>query len=138
MKLIRVTDTDEFMGWDVGDISDTALIFELKHAWKDYFKKHSCPLTVAAATLHPARDFCKRIGIPFRFFIRCSIQILGQFPKPWELNLRWLQEEIEIIWLSMKDTLIPVIQETDEAQKILRSHKKSEKRNLHHSKFCGS
>ncbi len=125
MKLIKLTQTDEFTGWDVGEISDTALVFELKHAWKDYFKKYSCPLVVSPATLYPARDFCKRIKIPFRFFIRCSIQILGQFPKPWELNQKWLHDEIELLWLTTKDTLIPdlvVVSPYDEAEKILKAH----------------
>jgi len=123
MKLIKVTQLDEFTGWDTGDISDTALVFELKHAWKDYFKKHSCPLTLSPETLYPARDFCKSIGIPFRFFVRCSIQILGQFPKPWELSLRWLQSEVEDIWLEAKDVLIPdSLDQPDESLQILKAH----------------
>lgn len=122
MKLIKVTQLDEFTGWDVGDISDNALVFEFKHAWKDFFKKYSCPLTLAPSTLYPARDFCKRIGMPFRFLVEWSIPLLGHFPQPWQLNLHWLQEEVEFIWLEVKDVYVPeFVDSIIEAQKIIKA-----------------
>ena len=123
MKLTKVTQLEEFTGWDTGDISDNALVFEFKHAWKDFFKKHSCPLTLSPATLYPARDFCQRIGMPFRFLVEWSIPFLDHFPLPWQLNLRWLQEEIEDIWLEVKDVYVPeLVDSFIEAQKIVKAN----------------
>jgi len=124
MKLTKVTQLDEFNGWDVGEVSDNALIFEFKLAWRDFFKKHSCPLTLAPSTLYPARDFCKRIDMPFRFLVEWSIPILGQFPLPWQLNLHWLQEDVEDIWLEVKDVYVPeLVDSFIEAQKIVKANR---------------
>ena len=125
MKLTKITDLDVFNGWDSGgDLKDIVLVTELKNVWMSYHKKYSCPLIVSPSTLYPARDFCKRINIPFRYFIELSIPFLEQFPQPWQLNLHWLQDEIETIWLQTKDVSIPEsISSLDDSQKILRSHK---------------
>ncbi len=122
MQLTPILELDEFNGWDVGDTSDNALIYELKHAWKDYFQKHVCPVNVSPQTLYPARDFCKEIGIPFRFFVRWCAQILGRFPQPWELNLKWLHNEVEYQWQSIKHIKVAQSKPSNLAKKILASH----------------
>ena len=123
MKLIKITQLPEFNGWDLGDdLKDITLITEIRNAWMDYHKKYSCPLIVSPKTLYPVRDFCKRINIPFRYFIQLSIPFLEQFPQPWQLNLHWLQDEIETIWLQTKDVSIPEsISSLDDSQKILKA-----------------
>ena len=119
LQLVPIRDLDEFCGWDANDISDNALVYELKHAWKDYHGKHSCPINITPSTLYPARDFCQRIGLPFRFFVSWSIQILSRFPQPWELNFKWLHEEIETLWLDIKDVKIALPNTEIDVKKIL-------------------
>jgi len=122
--LKSILELDEFQGWDVGEISDNALVFELKHAWKDYHNKFSCPINVSPKTLYPARDFCQNIGIPFRLFLKLSIQILGKFPNPWEFNFKWLHEEVELLWLNMKEVKIALPKKCFDGKKILEELKK--------------
>jgi hypothetical protein len=119
-KLIGIQETQEFQGWDSGEISDTAMIFEFQHAWKDFHDKHSCPVKPNIEVLQSAKKICFELGLPFRWYLKLAIQILGRFPKPWEINYKWLQEEIALEWLELKHTKVAV--ETDhspEAEVIL-------------------
>lgn len=121
-ELVTITETSEFQGWDSGDISDTAIVFEFQHAWKTYHDKHSCPVKPNPEILQGAKKFCLEHGLPFRWFLRMGIQILGRFPKPWEINYHWLQKEVLLEWLELKDTKI--VAETDhshEAATILKA-----------------
>jgi len=120
-KLIGIQETQEFQGWDSGEISDTAMIFEFQHAWKDFHDKHSCPVRPNVEALQSAKKFCFSHGLPFRWYLKIAIQVLGRFPKPWEINYKWLQEEIALEWLELKHTKVAT--ETDhsyEAESILK------------------
>lgn len=121
-QYIGITETPEFQGWDSGEMSDTAMIFEFQHAWKDFHNKHSCPVKPNVEVLQSSKKFCLERGLPFRWYLRLCIQILGRFPKPWEINYHWLQAEIHDVWLDLKYTKVPLeIDHTFEAKAILKS-----------------
>lgn len=112
-KLQPLIETEEFSGWDhpQSNPTDMVLIFEYKHAWRQFYDRHTCSLEVNGASLRPALNFCSSIGIPFRFFLEMCIRLLDKFPAPWELNLRWLQEEIALEWAKIKE--VQVMSEVD-------------------------
>jgi hypothetical protein len=120
--LVNIKETQEFQGWDSGEMSDTAMIFEFQHAWKDFHNKHSCPVKPNVEVLQSAKKFCFEHGLPFRWFLRIAIQILGKFPKPWEINYKWLQEEVALAWLDLKHTKIATeIDRESETESILKT-----------------
>lgn len=123
-KLTEITSTEEFQGWDGVGASNVALMFEYMHAWKEYHQKYSCPLRVNPAIFDSAKAFCEKIGLPFRWYMRFTIQLLDRFPKPWELNFRWIHKEVELSWLEMKHTKVFTGADNQwEIQRILSVHK---------------
>lgn len=123
VTLRPLIESEEFSGWDnpKSNPSDIVLVFEYKHAWRQYHDKHSCPLEINGASLRPAFNFCSSIGIPFRFFLEMCIRLLDKFPAPWELNLRWLREEIALEWAKIKE--VQIISEVDVACLIQKMRK---------------
>lgn len=101
-------------------------MFEYMHAWKEYHQKYSCPLKFNSEILHPAKVFCEKIELPFRWYIRIAIQLLDRFPKPWELNFKWMHKEVESTWLDMKHTCVVTGADNQwEIQSILAAHRGS-------------
>lgn len=101
-------------------------MFEYMHAWREYHQKYSCPLKFNPDIFDPAKDFCEKIGLPFRWYIRFVIQLLDRFPKPWELNFKWIRNEVELLWLDMKHTQVATGADNQwEIQQILTAHKES-------------
>ena len=123
-KLIKISDVDTFQGWDSGVASDVAIGFEYIHAWKEHHQKYSCPLKINPQIFQPAKNFCERIFLPFRWYVRWCIKLLGKFPQPWELNYKWIQKEVEEEWLEVRHTkVIAEVDHTWQSQRILAVHK---------------
>jgi hypothetical protein len=118
VELVFVKELDEFVGWDnPSSLNEIALSMEYRHAWKDFFNSYTCPLEISSKSFKLASLYCAKIGLPFRWFLRWSIQLLGHFPQPWELNLHWLQEEVESIWIEVQD--VKVLKGIDPSWQIL-------------------
>lgn len=124
-RLTNIQSLPEFDGWDSQGAIEIAIVFEYLHAWKEWHKKYSCPLKINFQIFQPAKVFCERIFLPFRWYVRWCAQRLGRFPQPWELNFKWLQQEIEDEWQEVKQT--QVVTEDDNSWQIrliLKAHDK--------------
>ena len=125
-QLVEITSLPDFHGWDLIDTTDVSILFEYKHAWREYHNCCSCTFSVKPETLLPARRFCLEIKLPFRFYVRWCARLLGYFPKPWELNYDWLKEEISSNWLELQHVKVPVRSNYREADRVLNALRKRE------------
>lgn len=125
VELISIRELVEFNGWDsTAEMTDLAILTEYRHAWKDYFQKFTCQVQVNKETLRPSKEFCIRIGLPFRWYVRWSAAILEHFPQAWELRMKWLQNEVEYLWSEIKHVKVPKGADyTWEALKIMLTNK---------------
>jgi len=124
VEFVSLAELDEFIGWDnSANAPEFVFLVEYQHAWKEFFNAYMCPIQVKPQSFESSKNFCQRVGLPFRWFLRWSIQILEHFPRPWELNLHWLQAEVEQIWLDAQN--VKVLKGVDpswQLPKILKAH----------------